>query len=135
MDRDFSSFTNKYSLSKTLRFELKPIGKTAEMLKEHDIFQKDFERKEAYIKIKPFFDDFHRKFMKEALEGKSLSDLHKYAEIYKKYLRDRKNKNVEKEWKAERSKLMGQVINFFNQKANEWKNEKFSNFFKKDKNG
>lgn len=132
MDRDFSSFTNKYSLSKTLRFELKPIGKTAEMLKEHDIFQKDFERKEAYIKIKPFFDDFHRKFMKEALEGKSLSDLHKYAEIYKKYLRDRKNKNVEKEWKAERSKLMGQVVNFFNQKANEWKNEKFSNFFKKD---
>lgn len=49
MDIDFSSFTNKYSLSKTLRFELKPIGKTAEMLKEHDIFQKDFERKEGRL--------------------------------------------------------------------------------------
>jgi len=31
----FSSFTNLYKLSKTLRFELNSVGKTQELLKEN----------------------------------------------------------------------------------------------------
>lgn len=35
----FASFTNLYELSKTLRFELKPIGKTQEWIAQHHIIE------------------------------------------------------------------------------------------------
>ncbi len=42
----FKDFTNLYELSKTLRFELKPVGETQKMLKENQIFFKDENIKE-----------------------------------------------------------------------------------------
>ncbi len=39
--KPFDLLTQKYKLSKTLRFELKPIGKTAEYLKKNKIIEKD----------------------------------------------------------------------------------------------
>ena len=40
-EKNFEEFTNLYELSKTLRFELKPIGETQEMLEENKVFEKD----------------------------------------------------------------------------------------------
>ena len=45
-------FTNLYSLSKTLRFELKPIGKTLEYIEKEGILTKDEQRLESYKKVK-----------------------------------------------------------------------------------
>ncbi len=39
--KTFENFTNQYELSKTLRFELKPVGKTQKMLEENSVFEKD----------------------------------------------------------------------------------------------
>lgn len=36
----FDNFTSKYSLSKTLRFELKPVGKTKELLEKIKFLRK-----------------------------------------------------------------------------------------------
>ena len=33
-DTIFDDFTNQYSVSKTLRFELKPVGKTKELIRD-----------------------------------------------------------------------------------------------------
>ncbi|RUA12253.1 MAG: hypothetical protein DSY82_01715, partial [Flavobacteriia bacterium] len=39
--KSFDKFTNQYSLSKTLRFELKSVGETQRLLEENDVFQMD----------------------------------------------------------------------------------------------
>ena len=68
----FSEFTNLYSLSKTLRFELKPIGKTLENMRDNLKFDKnlqtffsDQEIENAYQTLKPIFDSLHEEFITE----------------------------------------------------------------------
>lgn len=76
------ALTNLYSLSKTLRFELQPIGKTKETfddwLKEmngdnpvvdndSNLFVKDQGIKDAYMAIKPIMDKLHERFIEKAL--------------------------------------------------------------------
>ena len=49
---DLSAFTNLYSLSKTLRFELIPQGNTLEMIERQGLLIKDETRAENYKKVK-----------------------------------------------------------------------------------
>ena len=65
---NFENFTNLYPLSKTLRFELKPVGRTEELLKLNKVFKTDKIIKEKYEATKPYFDRLHREFAKEALQ-------------------------------------------------------------------
>jgi CRISPR-associated protein Cpf1 len=41
MNEFYNKFTNLYPVSKTLRFELKPQGKTLERMKQKDIIECD----------------------------------------------------------------------------------------------
>ena len=68
----FSEFTNLYSLSKTLRFELKPVGETLENMHQHLRYDKklqtffaDKDIEDAYQTLKPIFDFLHEKFITE----------------------------------------------------------------------
>ena len=65
----FDSFTGLYKVSKTLRFELKPVGKTADFLKERDGLAGDFKRAEDYPKVKEFLDGQHKALIERALTG------------------------------------------------------------------
>lgn len=80
MNKSLDAFTLQYSLSKTLRFELKPVGKTAEWIQERDIIGtkkqengealltgKDAERAENYKYAKKLLDSMHRLFIEDAL--------------------------------------------------------------------
>jgi CRISPR-associated protein Cpf1 len=60
-------FTNIYPLQKTLRFELKPIGKTIENINQNDILEQDNKRADSYIKVKKIIDDYHRYHIETAL--------------------------------------------------------------------
>ena len=60
-------FTNLYQLSKTLRFELKPIGKTLENIKKHGLLEQDTHRAESYVKVKEIIDKYHKNFIEECL--------------------------------------------------------------------
>ncbi len=79
---DLSVFTNKYQLTKTLRFELKPIGVTLDKIKEKRILEKDEERAEKYKKIKKIIDDYHKDFIERALQPVKLNQLERFAELY-----------------------------------------------------
>lgn len=46
------NFTHLYPISKTLRFELQPVGKTLENIKKENIIGKDKHRAESYEKCK-----------------------------------------------------------------------------------
>lgn len=62
-------FTNLYPVSKTLRFELKPIGKTLENIEKNGILQRDEKRAEDYKIVKGFIDEYHKQFIKDRLWG------------------------------------------------------------------
>lgn len=89
----FDNFTRQYSLSKTLRFELKPIGKTRENMDanlEYDknlrTFLADQKIEDAYQILKPVFDKLHEEFITKSLKSivaKGI-DFSEYFNLYKK---------------------------------------------------
>ncbi|MDQ6987606.1 MAG: hypothetical protein Q9M25_07385, partial [Mariprofundaceae bacterium] len=69
----FEKFTQIYSLQKTLRFELKPVGETAERIEDfksqylRDTVLKDEQRAKDYQAIKKLIDDYHREYIEGCL--------------------------------------------------------------------
>ncbi len=63
----FNDLTGLYSLSKTLRFELKPIGKTLENIERKGIIEQDTQREKEYQKVKEIIDEYHKAFIKMCL--------------------------------------------------------------------
>ena len=59
--------TNLYPVSKTLRFELQPIGKTRENIEKGGILQQDEKRAENYKIVKGFIDEYHKQYIKSRL--------------------------------------------------------------------
>jgi len=66
--KKFDELTGLYSLSKTLRFELKPIGKTKENIEKNGILERDNERAIAYKAIKKVIDEYHKAFIESMLD-------------------------------------------------------------------
>ena len=94
--KDLKQFTNQYSVSKTLRFELQPIGKTKENIEKNGILQRDEKRAEDYKIVKEFIDEYHKQFIKGRLwsfklplnsEG-HLDSLEEYQALYELSKRD-----------------------------------------------
>ncbi len=56
-------------MSKTLRFELKPIGKTLEHIERKGIISQDEQRAVEYKQAKGIIDRYHKAFIKESLTG------------------------------------------------------------------
>ena len=79
----YDGFTNLQTMSKTLRFELQPVGNTQDIIDEQEMLKEDFERSEYYPMVKRMIDDEHKKFIDAALAHFHFSDrLKEYAEVY-----------------------------------------------------
>lgn len=65
--KTFNDFTKIYPLSKTLRFELIPIGRTKESIAESGILEQDQHRADSYVKVKKIIDDYHKTFIEAVL--------------------------------------------------------------------
>lgn len=78
---NFSNFHNLFSLSKTLRFRLKPIGKTQENF-EKSIFAKDEKRAELFKNVKGYLDEYHKEYIEKSL--KNINKEH-FKELLKEY--------------------------------------------------
>jgi hypothetical protein len=127
----FSNFTNLYSLTKTLRFELKPT----EITKTNLNFQKDEERAKYYKEIKILFDQLHRKFISDSLDYYSQQGID-YNEIWQKYnlfLEAKKNRkkddskskttfdNAKKDFEKSKEIYRKKIVEIFNQFGEQWK--------------
>jgi hypothetical protein len=112
-NNSFDEFTNLYSLSKTLRFELKPVGKTLDMLEDANVFEKDKLIKDKYIKTKPFFDQLHRDFLTASLKEIKLEKLEDYLEALKAFRKDSKNKFAQDNLKNEEKRLREDICKAF----------------------
>ena len=81
MENYFNEMTNKYPVSKTLRFELKPVGNTRETIRRNQILEQDMDIAEVVPRIKKLITGMHKEFIDEVLRSTALSvDLLK--EIY-----------------------------------------------------
>lgn len=65
--KTFQNFTNLYSLSKTLRFELIPIGETENNIKNKNILSHDKRRAEDYKRAKHIIDEYHKAYIDRRL--------------------------------------------------------------------
>lgn len=72
----YSAFTNRYSLQKTLRFELVPVGETLKNMRKNLLydeklrtFLKDQNIENAYQKLKPLIDKLHEDFITDSLSS------------------------------------------------------------------
>lgn len=119
--KTLAQFTNQYQVSKTLRFELKPVGKTEEWIKKHNIIGVesdklvgiDAERAKHYKYAKRILDAMHRVFIEDAL--KLVNDEDVCSKL--------KNKLIELQAAGELiidKELQGIFKNIFDSAANCW---------------
>ena len=96
-----------YSVSKTLRFELKPQGKTEEYLNKTELLENDRVRSESYKEVKKIMDRYHACFINESLKEFRFSDelMNEYYELSSKKRSDEENTSFD-----EIKKLMRQNI-------------------------
>lgn len=87
-----SRFTNLYSLSKTLCFELQPVGNTKENIEANGILVRDEKRAKDCKKVKELIDKYHKQYIKERLQNFKLplhnedkrNSLEEYKALYDK---------------------------------------------------
>lgn len=124
-----AQFTNKYQLSKTLKFELIPQGKTDYYIEKNGILNKDEQRAEDYKKVKKIIDDYHKYFINIALDGQSLTELDEYFYLYKIAQKDDTQK---KQFEDVQLKLRKQISERFSKHPNSEIRNKFKNLFAKE---
>ena len=67
MKKSMTDFTGIYGISQTMKFELRPIGATAERLEASGLLEQDFKRADDYPKVKEFLDGKHKLFLEKTL--------------------------------------------------------------------
>ena len=141
MSKVFEAFTKKYAVSKTLRFELKPVGETLKSMKEAfrydekiQTFFADQEIENAYQNLKPILDKIHEEFITESLESEKAKQIpfDVYEESYRK-----KSELSSKEFEAIEKKIRSHFDGVYKQTAQNWKenapkNKKGEKVFTKD---
>lgn len=91
------NFTNLFSLSKTLRFELIPQRKTLEFIEQNGLLKQDEQRNFAYKKTKKLIDEYHKHFIEMVLIQVKLDNLTDFEKLYNVAKReDAERKSFEK---------------------------------------
>ena len=87
-------FTNLYPVSKTLRFELIPQGKTRAHL--NDLIAEDEQRAEDYKEVKKYIDRYHKWFIDDCLSKVPNSPLgEEMIRLLNKYIESNDEKDAE----------------------------------------
>lgn len=109
MKKTLDDFTNLYSLSKTLRFELKPIAETKENIEKGKFLESDKKKSEDYKDVKKIIDNYHKYFIDDVLKNATF-DWKKLEEAIKEYS---KNKSDDSAVENEQKKLREEILKLF----------------------
>ena len=112
--KNLNQFIGIYPVSKTLRFELRPIGKTQEWIEKNKILESDEQRSEDYPKVKALIDDYHKVCIRESLKGVHLdwNPLRQALEEYQKTKSDESKTALEKEQATMRKEIAVAIKDF-----------------------
>lgn len=105
MKKTIGDFTGLYSLSKTLRFELKPVAQTRENIKNGHFLESDKKKADDYKDVKKIIDNYHKFFIDDVLKGASFD----WALLEKELTDFNKNKTDDSKVEAEQKKLREQI--------------------------
>ena len=61
--------TGMFPVSKTLKFELRPVGRTLEHMNAKGLVEEDEHRAESYRQVKDMMDDYHKAYISSQLES------------------------------------------------------------------
>jgi len=133
----FQDFTNLYELSKTLRFELKPVPETEKILELNAAktkkFPKDLYRAENFEIIKKYTDELHRTYIRETLNNVNIDYL-KFLEIFringkkKNEMTDENEESDENNEKDDIQKIKKELRSKIGNLFNKWNNDKDNKF-------
>jgi len=110
MSNIYEKFVGLYPVSKTLRFELKPVGKTLDNIKIANLLEIDAKRAEAYKRIKQYGDIYHKVFIDRVLGKVKLLGVEQYANLY---IKQNKTDSEKKELIEIQDNLRKQIANAF----------------------
>lgn len=104
MAKNFEDFKRLYPLSKTLRFEAKPIGATLDNIVKSGLLEEDEHRAASYVKVKKLIDEYHKVFIDRVLDNGCLplenkGDNNSLAEYYESYVSKAQDEDVIKKFK------------------------------------
>lgn len=139
MENLYSKLHSKYSLSKTLRFELIPIGKTKEFIEKRGLLDKDEHRAENYKKVKKYCDEYHKIFIDDCMSDFKLNSelLERYYTLLKKEKRDEEDKKelktIEDEFRSKISERFQKDKRYNGLFGKEIINDYLTNMYKDDK--
>lgn len=120
--KQLNELTGLYSLSKTLRFELKPIGKTLANIESKGLIAQDEQRAEEYKKVKDIIDRYHKAFITMCLSNFKFNQ--DYLETYVALAED--TNRDEKVFENLKKELRKQIVEAFK------KGGSYSDLFKKE---
>lgn len=107
---------NCYSLSKTLRFSLIPVGKTEDNFNKKLLLESDKQRAENYENVKSYIDRFHKEYIKSALANARIEKINEYAALYWKSNKDDSDakamESLEDDIRKQISKQLTSTANF-----------------------
>ncbi|MGN8653146.1 hypothetical protein [Segatella copri] len=63
MAKNFEDFKRLYPLSKTLRFDAKPVGATLDNMVKSGLLEEDEHRAASYVRVKKLIDEYHKVFI------------------------------------------------------------------------
>lgn len=116
------NFIGVYPVSKTLRFELIPQGKTLEYIARDGILDSDHHRAENYQKVKELIDRYHKIFIDEALQSIRLENLSEYERLYSA----KRDEKQDREFQEIQTSLRKQIAKKFRSHS------KYKNLFNKE---
>ncbi|MDC7279859.1 type V CRISPR-associated protein Cas12a/Cpf1 [Butyrivibrio fibrisolvens] len=111
----YQNLTKMYPISKTLRNELIPVGKTLENIRKNGILEADIQRKADYEHVKKLMDNYHKQLINEALQGVHLSDL---SDAYDLYFNLSKEKNSVDAFSKCQDKLRKEIVSLLKNHEN-----------------
>lgn len=112
------NFIGLYPVSKTLRFELRPIGKTLQWIEKAQEVEKDWQKAQDYPKVKALIDEYHKVCIRESLKDAHL-DWHPLADAIQEFQKEKSDdakKSLEKEQTKMRQSVFKLIERFENDK-------------------
>jgi hypothetical protein len=144
----FDDLTNRYQISKTLRFELKPTPETELLLKNNHVLEKDEMVSQAYAQVKYYFDKVHQRLIQEALSQEKVSTnkvmcdaffkLKKEYELFLKLPKEKRyseGKGFQKAQQEMRDVVVELLKNTATDSIKEWRDDYIEEHTKKTKIG
>ena len=126
---NLNQFTHLYPISKTLRFELKPVGETSDYIENFksqylkDIVKNDIQRASDYDIIKEIIDDYHRYYIEEKLSNPintktgefyvNEEEIENAFSYFQKFKQNPKDDKLKKEWNDTQILLRKQLVKVF----------------------